>query len=244
MQIYIKIKTYTFVFFLILGINACGGDASTTTEESTENTDTSSQTEKRNTEEISSESTTNTEKVGFEKMIEALFASGFPSSEKPKILKEDIANGYLEFEANQNGTILKYPGQIGYFTTSSGEEILVTALPSCMQACGYGLSFFQMEGEKLIMKPTESFIEGMGMETMNEFGTAVPEQMRAKMTDAEKEAQKKGAMGLYDQIITIPQQGTTITFEKITNLEGEKKKILVAELQYNVETGTFTFVKK
>lgn len=235
MKIVLSIRIFAFVF--IFGLLSCGEEK--TKENKNVNTETNKNPEKKSEE---PKNNITTQKVGFEKMLEALFETDIAGSKNPKILKKDIVNGYVAFEVVVQDTKLKYNGQVGYFISNNGGEFLAVALPSCMQSCNYSLMFFQMEAGKLALKPTEDFVEGMS--EMNAFGNAMLEQMQAKMTDDEKEAQKQGNMGLYDEIITIPQQGTTITFEKISNITENANKILVTELQYNVATGTFNLITK
>jgi len=239
-----KIKIYFLLFSILIGFTVCGG-SSTTTLKTKEVSDTSTQKEKSQ----------NLEKIGFEKMADNFLTNIYIGNDderkgtiveiSTKILVKDTINNYIEFEVIENGEKVAYSGQLKYYISEEGREFLAATIPYCTKAwegktlafCERHLFFFNAEDAIL----REDLVEGM--EQFGDYNEISEAQTISKMTDAEKEAMQNGKSGVYNQITTLPQKGTTIIIEKISNV-GNKERTLVAELQYNTEKGTFKFIKK
>ncbi|OJJ15831.1 hypothetical protein BKI52_36545 [marine bacterium AO1-C] len=173
-------------------------------------------------------------KVGMQVMVNAFFKH-YNGGKTPKVIKKDLGNGYMEYEALQNGYKLNYALQFAYYLTNSGKEILASSTPNCMQSCASMLNFFQMVNGKLQEIPDP--IVGMGPRA---FYARIGEQAQIHMSANEKSRQDKGEMALYSTMIYLPQHGTTILVKKESRVD--RNQIVVAKLRYNLSNGKFNFV--
>ncbi len=177
---------------------------------------------------------TPTAKVGMQTMVKAYFAT--QSSAKFTVTKKDLNNGYMEYKVAYTAH-QRSKGELAYYVTSSGQEILAVTTLACMQACGTMLQFYGMRNGKLTMLPNQ--VVGMTMDALSD---AIFKQVQAKMSANEKQRQANGEMALFDQITTLPQQGTTIYIKKDSRVD--RNIVVVAELRFNLTTGKFSFVKR
>lgn len=172
-------------------------------------------------------------KTGMQAMVNAYFVR---QNVKPTIVKKDMANGYMKYKV-MTSTNQLIQGELAYYVSSNGKEILAATAVMCMQACGTSLEFYAMHNGKLTLLPNQ--ITGMDMEA---FAGAVSAQIKARMSQNEKTRQANGEMALYNEIINLPQHGTTIYIKKDSRVD--KNTVVVAELRFNLANGKFKFVKK
>ncbi len=173
-------------------------------------------------------------KVGMQALIEAYLKK---SDMKITFVKKDFVNGYAEFRFTESAVQPATNCQFAYYTTQNDREILAVTVPQCMQACGTALTFYEMTNAELT--ENQGMIENMT--DMNQFNQASEAHMEAKMTTEEKQKEANGEMALYDNIISLPQQGTTIKVIKRSTRNQTLQN--VAQLQFNEKTGKFTFIK-
>ncbi len=217
------------ILFVLL--SACGGPQKEQKESSQnkEKTEKKEETSKKADEKSSEKA----EKVGMQALMDAYFKR---TGEKPTFTKKDLANGYAEFTTE--GTPKGIPvSQFAYYITKDGKEILAVTIPQCMQACSTSLLFFEMMNQDLV----ENNDKIEGMTDMNQLMEVVREHYKSKMTADEKQKESNGEMALYDEIISLPQQGTTIKFNKRSTRSQNTQT--VAELQFDEQSGKFKFVK-
>lgn len=166
------------------------------------------------------------QKLGMEALIEAYTKK---TGAKITLTKKDFANGYAEFEFE--GAI-KLVCQFAYYLTQDGKEMLAVTIPQCMGGCSTMLLFYTMLNGEL--SENQDMMEGFA--DMNAFKVSLRDIF---MTEADKKRMQSGDMTPIDQILKLPQQGTSIAC--IKNFMGKEQK--VAELQFNAKTGKFKLVK-
>lgn len=177
---------------------------------------------------------TPTTKVGMQAMVKAYFAT--QSGTKFSITKKDLNNGYMKYKAvSANHQVPQ--GELAYYVTTGGQEILAVTTLFCMQACETMLQFYGMQNGKLELLSNQ--IEGMSMDALS---NVIQKQISAKMSANEKQRQAQGEMALFSQITSLPQQGTTIYIKKDSRVD--RNTVVVAELRFNLTTGKFRFVKR
>ncbi|EAY29558.1 hypothetical protein [Microscilla marina] len=175
-------------------------------------------------------------RVGMQALVKAYFNSPTQANVKFTITKKDLHNGYMKYEASYtNQSITR--GELAYYVTNGGQEMLAVTTLMCMQACSTLLQFYGIQQGKLTLLPNQ--IVGM---TMNDFGNRVNQLIKTKMSANERQRQAQGEMALFSDITSLPQHGTTIYIKKDSRVD--RNSIVVAELHFDLTTGKFRFVKR
>lgn len=156
--------------------------------------------------------------------IEAIKASGmgFPNGEA-EIQKKDISNGYIAYSLNKLG-MMGFK-QMAYFISNNGKKFAVVATFGCGPACSIDdFNFYELKNAKLVDKTAIYY----------------PTSLKTQVDNAMKPYLEKGSYW-----IKVPQHGTTIQFGYVEGFAvDDTRLVVVCELQYNVNNGTFKFLKK
>jgi len=162
------------------------------------------------------------------KQHKADFGSELPKEATKDIIKvEDLQNGYISYSLMPLG-VTGYK-EMAYYTSNNGKKFVAIASFACGPVCGlWDLLFFEMQDGELVDKTSTYF----------------PTSLRNQVEEVWKDYKNKEGKSIW---IKVPQYGTSIKigyFNGYTmDFEPEHFNLL-AELEYNVATGTFTFVKK
>lgn len=135
----------------------------------------------------------------------------------------DVNNGFVSYRIKEHSyNNLK---NIAYFISNNGKKFIAMASITCDVECIItNFRFYELENEELIDKTFDYF----------------PQEMNVKLDEAINEKIPKN-QNLW---IKVPKEGTVIQFGyfKIPSKRVDNF-IVVCELHFNVENGTFSFVE-
>ncbi len=177
-------------------------------------------------------------KVGMQNMVNAYFKT-YNGGKTPRLLKKDLRNGYMEYQTMLGNVAIKIPLQFAYYLTAAGQEMLAVSVPNCMQSCFSVFTIFKMQSGQLV----EAQNQVQGFANSIKLNEAIARHADNSMTIAEKKRRARGEMAIYDLMINLPQNGTTIYVTKKSNRQANTLATIIAELRYNYQTGKFRLVK-
>lgn len=150
----------------------------------------------------------------------------------PTFKKKDITNGFLSYDLMNIG-IMGWE-EMAYFTAKNGKKFVAIVSYGCGPLCGCGLpTFYELQNGALVDK-TEQYLPKSTQEQ-------ITQAIWQSIDNDKSKSDNTVPVGMW---VKLPQIGTTIEIGKMEGMMEGGKLVVMYELQYEEQNGTFKLVKK